>query len=265
MRLWDYGIGSFQFHDSSVAYSHNFAFPQSLACASGSDYAGCKNSRKFFALRDEGTKLAGWHVSGFANDLEPDTGFRKFLHGNLKLVNEILAGFCFCCLGVVGGNARGRTKQLVGKAAAANLLRWQGAADVHAARGETNDAVFKVVFCHGSPQSHNCIIPQSHYFTISQSESVIFVFFTLRLCLESAIISLISSIVGSGRSLNCSCACALICDHYIEWIMVDYGNMQIIKEFKPGEIPEVTVETGDNIKAYAYCNKHSLWENKKGE
>ena len=54
-------------------------------------------------------------------------------------------------------------------------------------------------------------------------------------------------------------------DHYIEWIMIDYGNMQIIKEFKPGEIPEVIVETGDNIKAYAYCNKHSLWENKKGE
>lgn len=54
-------------------------------------------------------------------------------------------------------------------------------------------------------------------------------------------------------------------DHYIEWIMVDYGNMQIIKEFKPGEVPELIVDKSDNMMAYSYCNKHSLWKNEKGE
>ena len=50
-------------------------------------------------------------------------------------------------------------------------------------------------------------------------------------------------------------------DHYIEWIMVDYGAKQIIKHFKPGDVPSVEVEYQDGIKAYSYCNKHSLWEN----
>lgn len=48
-------------------------------------------------------------------------------------------------------------------------------------------------------------------------------------------------------------------DHYIEWIMIDYGNMQIVKHFKPGEEPKVMVEYHDGMKAYSYCNKHSLW------
>lgn len=51
-------------------------------------------------------------------------------------------------------------------------------------------------------------------------------------------------------------------DHYIEWIMVDYGDKQIIKEFKPGDEPKLEVEYQDGLKAYSYCNKHSLWEAK---
>jgi superoxide reductase len=51
-------------------------------------------------------------------------------------------------------------------------------------------------------------------------------------------------------------------DHYIEWIMVDYGDKQIIKEFKPGDEPKLEVEYQDDLKAYSYCNKHSLWEAK---
>lgn len=50
-------------------------------------------------------------------------------------------------------------------------------------------------------------------------------------------------------------------DHYIEWIMVDYGDMQIIKSFNPGDEPKVEVDYKEGLKAYSYCNKHSLWEN----
>ena len=50
-------------------------------------------------------------------------------------------------------------------------------------------------------------------------------------------------------------------DHYIEWIMVDYGDKQIIKHFKPGEEPKVVVPYHEGMKAYSYCNKHSLWVN----
>lgn len=50
-------------------------------------------------------------------------------------------------------------------------------------------------------------------------------------------------------------------EHYIEWIMVDYGDMQIIKSFNPGDEPKLEVNYQKGIKAYSYCNKHSLWEN----
>ena len=36
-------------------------------------------------------------------------------------------------------------------------------------------------------------------------------------------------------------------DHYIEWIMVDYGDKQIIKEFKPGDEPKLEVEYQDGL------------------
>lgn len=48
-------------------------------------------------------------------------------------------------------------------------------------------------------------------------------------------------------------------DHYIEWIMVDYGTEQIIKHFVPGDEPSMMVEYRKGMKAYGYCNKHSLW------
>ena len=50
-------------------------------------------------------------------------------------------------------------------------------------------------------------------------------------------------------------------DHYIEWILVDYGEEQIIKEFKPHEEAKIKVEYKEGMKAYSYCNKHSLWVN----
>ncbi len=54
-------------------------------------------------------------------------------------------------------------------------------------------------------------------------------------------------------------------DHYIEWILVDYGDRQIIKHFSPNDKPSIIVEYQDNIKAYSYCNKHSLWSSNINE
>ena len=50
-------------------------------------------------------------------------------------------------------------------------------------------------------------------------------------------------------------------DHYIEWLLVDYGTEQIIKHFLPGDDPRMVVDYQDGMKAYSYCNKHSLWMN----
>ena len=49
-------------------------------------------------------------------------------------------------------------------------------------------------------------------------------------------------------------------DHYIEWIMAEYNNKQIIEYFKPGEEVKMTVKYDDGMKLYAYCNKHGLWK-----
>lgn len=51
--------------------------------------------------------------------------------------------------------------------------------------------------------------------------------------------------------------------HYIEWILIDYGNKQIIQHFKPNDEPAIIVEYQNNMKAYSYCNLHSLWLNDK--
>ena len=50
-------------------------------------------------------------------------------------------------------------------------------------------------------------------------------------------------------------------DHYIEWLLIDYGTEQIIKHFSPGDEPKITVNYQAGMKAYSYCNKHSLWVN----
>ena len=51
-------------------------------------------------------------------------------------------------------------------------------------------------------------------------------------------------------------------EHYIEWILVDYGDKQIIKHFMPGEEPVIEVKYSENMIAYSYCNKHGLWFDK---
>lgn len=49
-------------------------------------------------------------------------------------------------------------------------------------------------------------------------------------------------------------------NHYIEWILIEYYNEQIIEYFNPGEEAKVVVAYQEGMKAYAYCNKHGLWE-----
>ena len=49
-------------------------------------------------------------------------------------------------------------------------------------------------------------------------------------------------------------------EHYIEWIMVDYGKTQIIKHFLPNEEPKMIVDYKGGMRAYSYCNKHGLWQ-----
>ncbi len=52
-------------------------------------------------------------------------------------------------------------------------------------------------------------------------------------------------------------------DHYIEWILIEYYNEQVIEYFNPGEEAKVIVAYQEGMKAYAYCNKHGLWVNEE--
>lgn len=52
-------------------------------------------------------------------------------------------------------------------------------------------------------------------------------------------------------------------DHYIEWLLIEYYNEQVIEYFNPGEEAKVIVGYQDGMKAYAYCNKHGLWLNEE--
>ena len=67
--------------------------------------------------------------------------------------------------------------------------------------------------------------------------------------------------VRLGESVEVSVSHVMEEDHYIEWILVDYGKEQIIKHFLPGDDPRLVVDFREGMKAYSYCNKHSLWMN----
>ena len=69
-----------------------------------------------------------------------------------------------------------------------------------------------------------------------------------------------------GEEIRVSISHVMEEEHYIEWILVDYGKKQIIEQFIPGDTPSILVPYQEEMKAYSYCNKHSLWmsEFKKG-
>ena len=48
--------------------------------------------------------------------------------------------------------------------------------------------------------------------------------------------------------------------HYIEWITVVTENGEVTKNFKPGEVPTLTLDYEKGAVIYAYCNLHELWK-----
>ena len=50
--------------------------------------------------------------------------------------------------------------------------------------------------------------------------------------------------------------------HYIEWIVLETEKGYQLKNLKPGEAPKADFILADGdkfVKAFAYCNLHSLW------
>ncbi|WP_292812018.1 desulfoferrodoxin family protein [Methanobrevibacter sp.] len=50
-------------------------------------------------------------------------------------------------------------------------------------------------------------------------------------------------------------------DHYIQFLIVEAGDEQYAKCFKPGDVAEATFTVNDasDVKACAFCNLHGLW------
>ena len=177
MRLWDYGIGSrrFQFQNSVMVHFHNCTISRSISPAACGYDACCKYTRQFFGFVNEWTKLADLNIFGLPDYLEPNACLRKLFHGNLELVDEILARFGFCCFCIIRCNASGSTEQLVCKTAAADSLLRQRSAYLYTACSKFYNSILKFVFCHASAllQSHNSTISYFHNFTISQFITVV--------------------------------------------------------------------------------------------
>lgn len=49
-------------------------------------------------------------------------------------------------------------------------------------------------------------------------------------------------------------------EHYIEWIALEDGNIEMVTKLNPGAIAEVELPYIKGSKLYSYCNKHGLWE-----
>ena len=164
VEMWKYG-------KVKVWKSGNARY-STLSCsstiASGGNNACGEDSRQFFRLVNESRHPMPYNISAFHDDLEPNPRFGKFLHGDFHLVDEILSRFRFRRFGIVCGNTRGGSEQLVGKVAATNPLCRQDTTYLNASCGELHDPVFKFGFHASSPFSyyHNSIFSQFHNFTL---------------------------------------------------------------------------------------------------
>ena len=52
-------------------------------------------------------------------------------------------------------------------------------------------------------------------------------------------------------------------EHYIVFIAVEFGNMSLRKNLKPGEKPAAEFDLGNYhgpVTVYEYCNLHGLWK-----
>lgn len=55
----------------------------------------------------------------------------------------------------------------------------------------------------------------------------------------------------------------MVPEHYIEWVCLQTKTGLQLEYLQPGEEPAVdflTLEAGDGIAVYAYCNLHGLWK-----
>ena len=50
-------------------------------------------------------------------------------------------------------------------------------------------------------------------------------------------------------------------DHYIQFIVVKTGSERYVKYFEPGDVAQATftVNSTDDLVAFAFCNQHGLW------
>jgi superoxide reductase len=51
-------------------------------------------------------------------------------------------------------------------------------------------------------------------------------------------------------------------EHFIQWIVINQGDLTQRKALKPGDAPEATFTVSDataKVTAYEYCNLHGLW------
>ena len=65
-----------------------------------------------------------------------------------------------------------------------------------------------------------------------------------------------------------STAHPMVPEHFIRWIVLLTNEGAYVRTLNPGEAPEgtFTLRTGEKPEAaYAYCNLHGLWTDRKGE
>ena len=62
-----------------------------------------------------------------------------------------------------------------------------------------------------------------------------------------------------GDNLSISVNHVMEEEHFIPWIFIKSKTENRLYEFKPGEEAKVTIPYEENLKVYAYCNKHGLW------
>ncbi len=140
----------------------NMEMPSGTVAAGGYDTSG-KYARKFNRFVNEKLKFTLLNVFAFADYLKPNPRLGEFFHRNLYLMDEVFARFGFGCLGIVGGDARCGTENLVCKTAAADSFDRQRNADFYAARGKLDDSILKISFHTRSfPYFHNSIFSQFH-------------------------------------------------------------------------------------------------------
>ena len=80
-------------------------------------------------------------------------------------------------------------------------------------------------------------------------------------CVEASFEKHLPQFIVKGDRVDVVVNHVMADDHYIEWILVDYIDCQVIKHFMPGEECILNTYYKEGMVAYSYCNKHGLWKN----